>query len=130
MKRSRCMLVVAILSALVLGASAEAAEIAGTWVGKTEVPDQGADQVTLVLKKAAGGTYTGTIVDTLGQIAPGTEIGGVKWENDTLTCAFKLTDGSVVTMTVRFQAGKLDGSWTHEEGATGAITFEKATGKK
>ena len=45
-------------------------DINGTWIGTTEVPEQGTDQVTMVLKKAENG-YTGTIADSLAMIAPG-----------------------------------------------------------
>ena len=38
----------------------------GTWVGITEVPDQGADEVTLTIAKSDGG-YTGTMTDSLGK---------------------------------------------------------------
>ncbi len=116
------------LFALVLAPGLHAVDITGTWVGTTEVPDQGTDQVTMVLKKAGDG-YSGTIVDSLGQVAPGTELKNVTFGDDALSYSFSLTDGSVVTMKLKVNGLKMTGQWAHEEGATGTITFEKKSEK-
>jgi hypothetical protein len=123
-KTLRTLLAVAV-AVLLVASSLEAADIAGTWVGKTDVPQQGPDEITLVLVKSASGAYTGTISDAVGTIAPCTPIAGVSWEKDVLTFSFKLADQTSVTLTARFEGGKLVGNWTHEQGATGAITLEK-----
>jgi hypothetical protein len=99
-------------------------DISGTWVGSTEVPDQGTDQVTMVLKKAEDG-YTGTIADSLGVIAPGTELRNVTVANGTLSYSFSLADGAVVTIKLKADDEKMTGEWTHQEGQTGTIVFER-----
>jgi len=124
--RTRPILAIAILSALLFASAAQAADIAGTWSGKTEVPGQGTDQVTLVLKKAANGSYTGTISDSLGMIAAGTEIKNATWTDNVLAFSFMLADGAEVKLTGRFEDGKLNGAWSHQGGDTGTIVLEKA----
>ena len=114
--RRRRTLTVAILIALLFTAAAGAADITGTWVGKTETPG-GTDQVTLVLKKADTNSYAGTISDSVGQIAPATEIKNVTWSDNVLVFSFPLTDGANVKLTLRLEEGKLNGNWVHE-GAT------------
>jgi Flp pilus assembly secretin CpaC len=123
--RHRIALAVPVLVALLFATAADAAEITGSWVGKTEVPGQGTDQVTMVLKKTSTGAYAGTISDSLGQITPDTEIKNISWTNDALTCSFPLADGSNIKMTVQLAEGKLSGDWVHEQGETGPIVFEK-----
>jgi hypothetical protein len=124
--RTRPILAIVIVSALLLASAAQAADITGTWSGKTDVPEQGTDQVTLVLKKAAKGSYEGTISDSMGMIAAGTEIKNVTWADDVLTFSFTLTDGAEVKLTCRLENGKLNGGWTHQGGSTGTVVLEKA----
>jgi hypothetical protein len=123
--KSRLVLAVPILVALLFAAAAYAAEVTGTWVGKTEVPGQGTDEVTMVLKKTGTGAYAGTISDSAAQIAPGTPIKNISWADNVLTCSFPLADGANIKMTVKLENGKLNGNWVHEQGDSGAILFEK-----
>ncbi len=102
----------------------KATNIAGTWIGTTEVPNVGPDEITLVLKKAKTG-YAGTIADAKAVIAPATELKDVSFADGVLSCSFSLADGATVSMKVKAEGGKLTGSWTHEQGDTGPITFEK-----
>lgn len=106
------------------GATQRAVDISGTWVGSTEVPDQGTDQVTMVLKKAENG-YTGTIADSLAVITPGTELREVSFTDGTLSYSFSLTDGAIVTIKLKVDDAKMTGEWTHQEGQTGTIVFER-----
>jgi len=105
-------------------AAASAPDLAGTWIGKTEVPDQGTDEVTLVLKKDEKG-YTGTVVDTLGLIAKDTEIMDVKVEGNEISFRFPLTDGAMISVKMTADGNKMAGAWVHPEGDTGVLSFEK-----
>lgn len=123
--RKRIALAVPVLAALLFAAVVYAAEITGTWVGKTEVPGQGTDQVTMVLKKTSTGAYAGTISDSLAQIAPDTELKNISWADNVLTCSFSLAEGANIKLTVKLEDGKLNGNWVHEQGDSGAIVFER-----
>ncbi len=125
MKKHRKPFAAAALIAVLLAVPlAAAAQIAGTWVGKTEVPGVGPDEITLVLKEA-NGSVTGTISDAAGSITSATEIKDVKWAGTELSYSFALPDGAKVTVTSRLEDGKLNGSWTHEQGSTGTFVMEK-----
>jgi RNase P/RNase MRP subunit p29 len=107
--------------------SAQAADLSGTWLGKTEVPETGTDEVTLVLTKTKTG-YTGTVTDALGVLNKDTEIKGVKLEGDELTFSFLIADGTteiVIYLTVSGE--KLIGRWENpnEDGASAPIEFIK-----
>ncbi len=122
-------LLVAVAVMLGVGIVASAPpDVAGKWIGKTEVPDQGTDQVTMVLKKAGEG-YTGTIEDSIGQVAAGTPLKDVKLENSVLTCSFPITDGALISMKLTLAGDKMTGDWSHPQGSTGAITFERQKAK-
>jgi hypothetical protein len=118
-------LVVAVVVMLGAGAVGSAPpDITGTWIGKTEVPDQGTDQITMTLKKAGEG-HAGTIEDALGHIAAGTALQGLKLEDNVLTCSFAVTDGDAVSMKLTVDGEKMNGRWTHPQGAAGTIAFER-----
>ena len=120
--------VIVFLGMAVLGtSSAQAADLSGTWLGKTEVPDTGTDEVTMVLTKAKTG-YSGTVTDSLGMLNKDTEIKDVKLDGDELTFSFLLSDGTteiVVSLTVSGE--KLIGRWENpnEDGASAPIEFIK-----
>jgi hypothetical protein len=106
---------------------AQAADLSGTWLGKTEVPETGTDEVTMVLTKTKTG-YSGTVTDSLGMLNKDTEIKDVKLDGDELTFSFPLSDGTteiVVSLTVSSE--KLIGQWENpnEEGASAPIEFIK-----
>jgi len=109
---------------LVLAAVAAPPDFIGTWIGKTEVPDQGVDDITMIIKKTDSG-LAGTIVDTMGLIAPETPLAGIKINGNVMTFQFPLVDGATVTNTVKMEGEKLTGSWEHPEGSTGAFVFER-----
>lgn len=95
----------------------------GTWVGTTEVPDQGADEVTLTIAKSDGG-YTGTMTDSLGMVAR-EALRDIAFADGALTFGFALTDGTAMKMTLKVTGDKMAGQWQHPEGDAGAITFER-----
>ena len=124
-------LIVALLAAFVILAvlafplpQAVKTDFSGTWLGKTEVPDAGIDELTLVLKKDKD-SYAGTVVDSFQMIAPETPIQNVKIEATALTFTFPLTDGAIITCKLKMDGDKMTGQWEHPEGSMGAITFEK-----
>jgi hypothetical protein len=123
--KAKPVLAIVIFAALLLASAVQAAEIVGTWSGKTEVPGQGTDQVTIVLKKTATGAYAGTINDSIGMIAAETEVKNIAWADNVLTCSFALSDGALIKLTCRLEDGKLNGTWVHQQGDSGSIVFER-----
>lgn len=99
-------------------------DLSGTWIGKTEVPDTGIDEVTVILKKTETG-YTGIINDSLAVIAKDTEIKDINTDGDKLSFAFPLADGNRVVIKVTVAGDKMTGYWEHQEGNTGAIELTR-----
>lgn len=104
--------------------SAQKADLSGTWIGKTEVPNSGTDEVTLVLQKSEDG-YTGIVNDSLAIIGKDTAIRDIKLESDQLSFAFNLADGNSVMMKVTVAGNTMKGQWQHQEGDIGAIELVK-----
>ncbi len=100
------------------------AVIVGTWIGPTQVPDQGTDQITITITKTDTG-IAGTISDSLGVIAGTTEIKDLTFADATLTGSFPLGNGQLITLKVKLEKDTLTGNWTHEGGDTGDITLER-----
>jgi hypothetical protein len=98
----------------------------GTWVGTTEVPDQGADGVTLTIAKSDGG-YTGTMTDSLGMVAR-EALRDIEFAEGVLTFGFALTDGTAMKMKLKIAGDRMAGEWQHPEGDIGAITLERKKG--
>jgi hypothetical protein len=102
------------------GPSLQAPDLSGTWIGKTEVPNVGTDEVTLVLKKAEK-SYSGTITDNQAVINPNTEIKDVAIDGEKLSFIFSLADGNLITIKLTVTGDKMTGQWEHPEGSTGEI---------
>jgi hypothetical protein len=98
----------------------------GTWVGTTEVPDQGADEVTLTIAKSDGG-YTGTMTDSLGMVAK-EALRDIEFAEGVLTFGFSLADGAAMKMKLKIAGDRMAGEWQHPEGDIGAITLERKKG--
>ena len=98
--------------------------IVGTWLGKTEVPNQGLDELTLVIAKGEEG-FSGTLVDTLGLIAKDTAVKDLKFQEDNLTFRFPLIDGAEISIKMAVDGDKMTGAWTHPEGGMGDLVFER-----
>ena len=104
---------------------ADAADFSGTWLGKTNVPSLGTDEITIVLKNEKG-SYTGSVVvDTLEIIVPDTPIQNIEVEGNTVTFMFPLIDGAVLSCSFTLEDEKLDGYWTHPSGSKGVFVLEK-----
>lgn len=101
-------------------------DISGTWVGSTEIPDQGTNELTMILEKA-GDTYTATLSDSFGMITDA-ECEDLEYEDNVLTFNFAIYDGyssMTVYITLEVEGNTMTGEWETEEGETGAITMEK-----
>jgi len=104
-------------------------DISGTWFGETEVPEQGTDEMTLVIEKTDG-DYTATISDSFGLLMD-TECEDLEYKNDTLSFNISIFDGSsdmTVHITLKVEEDTMTGHWETEDGNTGEITMEKQTG--
>ncbi len=109
---------------LCAAALAAAPDLSGTWIGKTEVPNAGPDELTLVIQKKEA-AYIGTISDTVGYLAPGTELKEIKVEGNDMTFQFVLVDGTLMSAKLTFKDETLSGSWVHPEGDTAEMKFER-----
>jgi hypothetical protein len=104
-------------------------DISGTWFGETEVPEQGTDEMTLVIEKTDG-DYTATISDSFGLLMD-TECEDLEYKNDTLSFNISIFDGSsdmTVHITLKVEGDTMTGYWETDDGNTGEITMEKQTG--
>ncbi len=101
-------------------------DLTGTWKGSTEVPDQGVDELTLVIKKESG-EYTATISDTLGMLVE-TECEEIEFKEGTLTFNFTIYQGydsMTVWMNLDVEDDKMTGYWETDDGSQGAVNLEK-----
>ena len=101
-------------------------DISGTWVGETEVPDQGTDEMTLVIEKS-GDDYSATISDSFGMLMD-TECEDFEYKNDTLSFNVSIFDGysdMTVYITLKVEGDSMMGNWETDDGNTGEITMEK-----
>jgi hypothetical protein len=114
----------ALAGLLALAASAAAPDFVGTWIGKTDVPDQGTDELTLVIVKTATG-FEGTFKDAMGMIAPETKVANAKVDGATMTFNFALTDGTTLVGLVKIDGDKMTGQWDHPDGESAPWTFER-----
>lgn len=131
MRNMKAILALAALLATLLptiSLSAEA-DLSGTWVGSTQVPDRSEpDRITLILKKEAG-EYEGTVSDSLGLLKE-TAIEDIEFEDNELNLSLTITvsDGSEpkeVEAELVLEKGRLKGSWFVEDGPQGDIVLEK-----
>jgi hypothetical protein len=129
MKKSIITLIcMAFLLVLAIAVSfSQEADLSGTWVGTTEVPEQGTDEVTLTLQRS-NGEYLGTISDTLG-MAQDEECEDIQFKEGTLTFYFSIFDGyeyMTVYMTLTVEGDKMSGYWETEDGTSGSVELERA----
>jgi len=101
-------------------------DISGTWVGETEIPDQGTDELILVLENA-GDSYTATMSDSFGMLTDA-ECEDLEFSDNVLTFNFSIYDGyssMTVYITLEVDENTMTGKWETEEGKSGAINMEK-----
>ncbi|MDP2913840.1 MAG: hypothetical protein Q8O91_00130 [Candidatus Aminicenantes bacterium] len=118
------LLIILILTLWLTGFAAAQPDIVGTWLGKTEVPNQGPDDLTLIITKGETG-FSGTLVDTLGLIIKDTEVKDIKFQDKELTFYFPLIDGAEISVKMTVDGDKMTGAWAHPEGDMGALVFER-----
>ena len=106
------------------GFTQKAPNLSGTWIGKTEVPNIGTDEVTLVLKKAEK-SYGGTISDNQAVINANAEIRDVTMDGEKLSFICPLAEGTLLMIKLVVDGDKMTGHWEHPAGTTGAIEFVK-----
>lgn len=121
--RYSCAILVAVAAALPFAPLHAAEDPTGMWVGTTEVPEQGTDQVTLTVNKVKDG-YGGTMMDSLGMVTK-EELQDVRCAGGLLSFSFSLTDGTKMTMKLKVAGDKMTGEWAHPEGDVGSISFER-----
>ena len=103
-------------------------DISGTWVGETEIPDQGTDEMTLVIEKSDA-DYTATISDSFGMLID-TECEDLEYKDNTLSFNISIFDGysdMTVYITLKVEGDTMAGQSETEDGNTGEITMEKQT---
>jgi hypothetical protein len=101
-------------------------DLTGTWIGSTEVPDQGTDEMTLVIKKEEG-EYTATLTDTLGMLAE-TECEEIEFKDGTLTFHFTISEGMdsfTVWITLEVDGDTMKGYWETADGDQGDIELKR-----
>ena len=127
MTRRRFVLVLVMLCvAAGVGTAARAADLSGTWVGVTQVPDVGEDRLKLELR-ADGDSYTGLMTDAAG-IVVANPITKVKVEGALLTFDIVVNNGSAefpVHVSFKADGDTLTGSWTTDEGMSAPMTLTR-----
>ena len=101
-------------------------DLTGTWKGSTEVPDQGTDEMTLVIKKEDG-EYSATITDSFGMLMD-TECEDIEFSDGTLTFNFAIsmgTESMAVWINLTVEGDKMTGYWETADGDQGDLSFEK-----
>jgi hypothetical protein len=117
--------IISILAVLVLAGGLLAADdFTGTWIGKTDVPNAGSDDLTLIIQKKDG-VYAGTFSDSLGYLVPGTELKEIKVEGSDMSFQFVIADGTLLFGKLALKDGKLSGTWAHPEGDVAEMRFER-----
>ncbi len=101
--------------------------IEGTWIGKTEIPDNPEPVgVTLVLEKADG-KFKGLISDSTGMLQD-VEIEDVKFEDNELSFRFEFFDGegsNLIQIFLEVKGDAMSGYWEHHEGSSAPIEMQK-----
>jgi hypothetical protein len=126
--KSYALPVIALL--LLAGVLAAAPDFAGTWIGKTDVPGAGTDDLTLVIQKNIDAqtkavVYSATFADTLGYAPTGTEFKEIKVEGNEMTFQFLIVDGSIITGKLALKDETLVGVWANAEGMSSEMKFER-----
>lgn len=124
--------VILILTFLALIISADSGfcqqkDIAGTWVGETDVPDAPEpDEFTLVISKKDG-VYNGVISDSLG-MADHAECMEFEYVEAKISFYFAVSDGynfTQVMVELEVKDNFLEGSWEDENGNTGTVVMQR-----
>jgi hypothetical protein len=104
----------------------QAVDLTGTWRGATEIPDQGTDEMTLVIKKE-GGSYSATLTDGFGMLMD-TECKDIEFQDGTLTFNVSVNTGTesmTVWITMTVDGDTMSGYWETADGTQGNMTLER-----
>ncbi len=115
--------VLVLLFVTIVFAVPQAADLAGTWKGKTGVPSGETDEVTLVLEKSEN-TCIGKISDSLGMITDA-EIFNFTFADKKLTFDFYLDEGNQISIELTLTEGKLVGSWSDGGGNSAGLELSR-----
>lgn len=129
MKAIAASLVFAALVFAVAGVGAQGpADLTGTWIGTTLVPDVGEDAITLELKRE-GNTYTGRCTDAA-KVVVAPEIKNVAFTDGTLTFDIGVaggTDTITVHISLKVDGDQMTGHWATNDGASAALKLARQT---
>jgi hypothetical protein len=101
-------------------------DLTGTWEGTAYVPDQGDNQITVVLRKE-GESYSGTVTDSMG-FANESKLENTKFVDGTLTSEFMIFNGSDyvrIYLTLKVSGETLVGEWSDREGGSGSVELKR-----
>ncbi|UCE41622.1 MAG: hypothetical protein JSV17_01125 [Candidatus Aminicenantes bacterium] len=101
-------------------------DLTGTWEGSTIVPDQGEDELTLVIQKEED-EYVATMSDSLGMLMD-TECEEIEFEDGTLTFSISISQGMetfTVWFTLEVEGDTMKGYWETAEGDQGDVELKK-----
>lgn len=101
-------------------------DLTGTWKGSTYVPDQGTDEMTMVIEKKDG-EYSATITDSFGMLMD-TECEDFEYSDGALTFNFSIymgTETMTVWINLTVEGDKMTGYWETADGGQGDLSFEK-----
>jgi hypothetical protein len=101
-------------------------DLTGTWIGSTVVPDQGEDEMTLVINKEEG-EYRAIVSDSLGMLTE-LECEDIEFKEGTLTFNFTIAQDMetfTVWITLELEGDTMKGYWETAEGDQGDIKLIK-----
>ena len=101
-------------------------DLTGTWVGSTFIPDQGENEVTLVITKKEG-ELAATMSDSMGMLTD-IECEDIEFENGTLTFNFMITqemENQTIWITLDVEGDTMKGYWETGDGEQGDIELKK-----
>jgi len=103
------------------------ADISGTWIGETTVPDElEPDKVTLVLEKT-NGEYKGKVTDAFG-FAMESELNDIEFKDNKLTANFLIFNGEEyvkVSFTLTVEGDTMKGRWESAAGDSSTIELHR-----
>lgn len=115
-----------LLSIFVVFSFCQGMDLTGTWKGSTEVPDQGTDEMTLVIKKESG-AYSATITDSFGMLMD-TECEDIEFVDGALTFNFSINTGTesmTVWVNLTVEGDTMTGYWETGDGSQGDLNLKK-----
>lgn len=103
------------------------ANISGTWIGETTVPDEiEPDKVTLVLEKT-NGEYKGKVTDAFG-FAMESELNDIELKENILTANFLIFNGEEyvkVSFTLTVEGDTMKGRWESASGDSSTVELHR-----